>query len=540
MNAEVVYTQRGLLNKNPNRPTPAKVKLMAVVGCMGGSFGEIRTMNPEWMAHPISTIGPSRMARALDNALIRFGHDTPRPGPDINPTHCYRPMQNNALAIRFRPEARDQAISPVLLRFPWCIQAIVRNLWIGRSPLLPASSETGMIGAMAPGSKMIFGAGDRIGDYEVLAPLGAGGMGSVYKVRHAISQRVEALKVVLPSSSATAEMAERFLREIRLQASLEHPHIASLHNAFRIHDELVMVMEFVEGVSLRDKMRLSGITLGQALEYAAQVLGALAYAHAHGVVHRDVKPSNVMIASHGVVKLLDFGLAVSSTTDPGARGPDAELTLTQPGTLLGSPYYISPEQARGERADARSDVYSTGAMLYEMVAGRPPFDGAGAGGAYAIIAAHLHQTPRSPAEVRQQVPQELARIILKALAKNPADRFSSAGDFLAALNAIRLDANRLNETATVGAVEPAAADASVHSAADLERLSKELATFIGPIAHILVRRAAPESPSLSALYQTLAQEISSVSKREQFLASMPKPLSRSASGTPSGGSRTSG
>ncbi len=104
-------------------------------------------------------------------------------------------------------------------------------------------------------------------------------------------------------------MAERFLREIRLQASLEHPHIASLHNAFRMHDELVMVMEFVEGVSLREKLHSPGITLAQALEYAAQVLAALAYAHAHGVIHRDIKPSNVMIASHGVVKLLDFGLA---------------------------------------------------------------------------------------------------------------------------------------------------------------------------------------------------------------------------------------
>ncbi len=112
-----------------------------------------------------------------------------------------------------------------------------------------------MIGAMAPGSKMIFGPGDRIGDYEVLAPLGAGGMGSVYKVRHAISQRIEALKVILPNTSTPPEMAERFLREIRLQASLEHPHIAALHNAFRFHDELVMVMEFVDGVSLRDKLR---------------------------------------------------------------------------------------------------------------------------------------------------------------------------------------------------------------------------------------------------------------------------------------------
>ena len=126
--------------------------------------------------------------------------------------------------------------------------------------------------------------------------------------------RLEALKIILPNSAGASEMAERFLREIRLQASLEHPHIASLHNAFRSHDQLVMVMEFVDGVSLRDKLHSSGITLGQALEYATQVLGALAYAHARGVIHRDIKPSNVMIASHGVVKLLDFGLAMSSPT----------------------------------------------------------------------------------------------------------------------------------------------------------------------------------------------------------------------------------
>jgi serine/threonine-protein kinase len=388
---------------------------------------------------------------------------------------------------------------------------------------------------MAPGGKMIFGPGDRIGDYEVLCPLGAGGMGSVYKVRHAISQRIEALKVILPSASPSPEMAERFLREIRLQASLEHPHIASLHNAFRIHDDLVMAMEFVEGVSLREKLRSPGITLPQALEYASQVLAALVYAHGHGVIHRDIKPSNVMIASHGVVKLLDFGLAMSSV--PEGQNPD--LTLTQPGTLLGSPYYISPEQARGERADARSDVYSTGAMLYEMVAGRPPFEASGPGGAYAIIAAHLQETPRSPSEVNPQVPRELARMTLKALAKHPAERFQTAEEFLAALQSIQMDAIRLNETATV-AIESAAAP-SVHSDADLERASKDLATFIGPIAHILVRRAAHESTTLNELYRTLAQEISSAANREQFLASMPRaPLSRSAAGTPSGGSRTSG
>ncbi len=406
-----------------------------------------------------------------------------------------------------------------------------------------------MIGAMAPDNKLIFASGDRIGDYEVLAPLGAGGMGSVYKVRHAISQRIEALKVIVPNASAVPEMAERFLREIRLQASLEHPHIASLHNAFRKDDQLVMVMEFVEGVSLRDRIHSQGITLAQALEYAAQVLAALVYAHAHGVIHRDIKPSNVVIASHGVVKLLDFGLAAS--LNPGTTPGRDDAELTQPGTMLGSPYYISPEQALGERADARSDVYSTGAMLYEMVAGRPPFEAGGSGGAYAIIASHLRKAPRPPSELNPQVPPELDGIVLKALAKSPADRFSSAAEFLAALQAVRLQSIGLNDTVTVALQNlrptatppspPAGAEASAHSSADLERASKDLATYIGPIAHILVRRAAPESRSLNELYQTLAQEISSASKREQFLASMPRSsLSRSTGGTPSAGSRTSG
>jgi eukaryotic-like serine/threonine-protein kinase len=397
---------------------------------------------------------------------------------------------------------------------------------------------------VAQDGKMMFGPGERIGDYEVLAPLGAGGMGSVYKVRHAISERIEALKVILQKASTTPETEERFLREIRLQASLEHPHIAALHTAFRIHDQLVMAMEFVEGVSLHEKLRPPGITLGQALEYAAQVLEALAYAHGHGVIHRDIKPSNVMIGPHGLVKLLDFGLATTGH----------DLELTQPGTLLGSPYYISPEQARGEPTDARSDVYSTGAMLYEMVAGRPPFD-AGSGGAYAIIAAHLHRKPQSPAEVNPRVPAGLARTILKALEKNPDQRFSTARGFLAALDESRLDQTAtvaiarvpvdVDQTATVAIPRlPADGEASgdwAYGDAEIERVGKDLATYIGPIAPILVRRAAPECRTLGDLYQRLAQEIASASKREQFLAAMPRgPLSRSVAGTPSGGSQTSG
>lgn len=385
---------------------------------------------------------------------------------------------------------------------------------------------------MAAGAKMLFKAGDRIGEYEVLCPLGAGGMGSVYKVRHAISQRVEALKVILPNASATPVIEERFLREIRLQAKLEHPHIAALLNAFRINDELVMVMEFVEGVSLRDKLQAPGITLAQAQEYAAQLLDALAYAHSHGVIHRDIKPSNVMIAPHGTAKLLDFGLATS--------GQDIELT--QPGTLVGSPFYMSPEQARGEHVDARSDVYSMGAMLYEMTAGRPPFESGGAGGAYAVISAHLHQVPQSPAEVNPDVPAELARIILRALAKKPAERFQAADDFFRALQAIRFEDTA---TVTVKRTESMIREVSEQTAAscteaELERVSKVLVGYIGPIAHILVRRAASNSHSLNDLCQTLAQEISSVNKREQFLTSiLHSPLNRSVAGMPSGGSQSS-
>jgi serine/threonine protein kinase len=265
------------------------------------------------------------------------------------------------------------------------------------------------------------------------------------------------------------------------------------------------------------------------------VLGALAHAHGHGVIHRDIKPSNVMIGPRGVVKLLDFGLATSLL----GAGQDAELT--QPGTMVGSPYYISPEQARGEHVDARSDVYSMGAMLYEMVAGRPPFESRGTGGgAYAIIAAHLHAFPRSPREANPEVSAELARIVLKALSKKPAERFLTADDFLKSLHAIRM-----NETVTVttkpSELDACEAEGSNFSPAELERICKELMAYVGPIAHILVQRAAATSHTLQDLCETLSREIGSAAHREQFLADMLRaPLSRSAYGTPSPGSQSSG
>jgi serine/threonine-protein kinase len=344
-------------------------------------------------------------------------------------------------------------------------------------------------------------------------------MGAVYKVRHLISQRVEALKILLSDPLASPEIPDRFLREIRLLASLQHANIAALHNAFRYGEQVAMVMEFIEGVSLRDKLKAPGITLNEGLEYARQILVALAYAHSHGVVHRDVKPSNAMVQPDGVLRLLDFGLATAAC-DP---------EITKAGTLLGSPYYMSPEQARGERGDARSDVYSAGAVLYELAAGRPPFH---APGTHAIIYAHLHEIPKPPSEWNRNVPAGLSRVVLKALAKHPAERFQTANEFLKALEVVWAEENGATLSEMVRPVKlegaadaPAGSGGSAFTQSEIEQASKSLALHIGPIAQIIVKRAASRSRSLSELYRIAAEEISSVHKREQFLETMPRTAS---------------
>ena len=176
--------------------------------------------------------------------------------------------------------------------------------------------------------------GDFIGDYEVIAPLGSGGIGQVYRVRHTISDRVEAMKVLIPDRPGAAEVGERFLREIRVLASQQHPNIASQHTAFRHDGELIMIMEFVEGATLRTGIAAGNLNIGQSLDYTRQVLKGLAYAHNLGVVHRDIKPSNIMISMHEQVKLLDFGLAF--------KGQTSDLTRT--GLIMGSLHYMSPSR----------------------------------------------------------------------------------------------------------------------------------------------------------------------------------------------------
>lgn len=271
---------------------------------------------------------------------------------------------------------------------------------------------------------MGFQAGERVGDYEVLAVLGAGGMGEVYKVRNLISDRIEAMKVLLPNLGADPELADRFLREIKVQAALDHPNIAALRTAQRVGNQLIMVMEYVEGSTLDKLCEHGPVPLATAVDCTCQVLSALSFAHARGVIHRDIKPANMMLTPAGVVKLMDFGIARVA----------ADRRLTQTGKTVGSLFYMSPEQIKGSgQLDARSDLYSLGVSLYELVTGRRPFQG---DSDYSIMAAHLQQNPVPPIQLDPNVPSALNEIILMSIAKEPEQRFQTADAMKAALSSI--------------------------------------------------------------------------------------------------------
>ncbi|MFY9528123.1 MAG: protein kinase [Candidatus Acidiferrales bacterium] len=265
--------------------------------------------------------------------------------------------------------------------------------------------------------------GTRKGDYEILGVLGAGGMGKVYKVRNVLSDRIEAMKVLLPNLADEKDLADRFLREIKVLASLSHPNIAALRTALTIDNQLVMIMEYVEGTTLATRLEQGPIPCGEALNFIEQVLAALSYAHQRQVIHRDVKPANMMLTPQGVIKLMDFGIARSG----------ADLGLTMTGTTLGSLAYMSPEQVKHEPIDARSDLYSVGVSLYEMVTGQRPFQAASN---FSVMQAHLQEPPRLPIEINPDLPVTVSQIILMAMEKDPARRFQSADAFRNALKSV--------------------------------------------------------------------------------------------------------
>ena len=375
---------------------------------------------------------------------------------------------------------------------------------------------------------MALKSGERIGDYEILSQLGHGGIGEVYQVRHIISQRTEALKL-LRSDRDGAELSERFLREIRVLASLSHPHIAQLHTAFQIRDQVAMVMEFVEGQDLQMKMRSPWPRRPvEGIDYVRQTLAALEYAHARGVIHRDIKPSNIVITPNGEAKLLDFGLAFSTT----------DASSTRPGHVLGTLHYMSPEQVRGERVDSRADLYSTGAMLYEILTGRTPYSGTD----YEIMRSHVNSSPRHPTELNPSLPLSVCTAIMKAMERDPAMRYQSAAEFAADLANMTYDeAQTIAQLSIVAPTipsitpggQPPSGSPTPHTGggasrtsklrpAELDSVSRELAAFIGPIAKVVVKRAADRCSSVDELYAVVAGEIDTDKDRAKFLAAKKK------------------
>jgi serine/threonine-protein kinase len=260
------------------------------------------------------------------------------------------------------------------------------------------------------------------GRYEIVEHLARGGMAEVYVAHDNLLDRRVALKVLFPEFAADRSFVERFRREARHAAGLNHPNIVSVYDTGEEGGTYFIVMEYVEGRTLRDIIRTEGPLLPQrAADIGADIAAALAFAHSSGVVHRDVKPGNVLIDRAGRVKVADFGIA---------RTGDMQENLTQTGAVMGTATYFSPEQAQGGAIDARSDIYSLGVVLYETVTGQPPFSG---DSPVAIAYQHVRETPAMPSTHNPDVPPDLEACVLKCMAKNPANRYATADDLRADL-----------------------------------------------------------------------------------------------------------
>ncbi|HEV3504925.1 MAG TPA: Stk1 family PASTA domain-containing Ser/Thr kinase, partial [Actinomycetes bacterium] len=285
------------------------------------------------------------------------------------------------------------------------------------------------------------------GRYELHHRLGRGGMAEVYLARDQLLDRPVAVKVLFPALATEAGFVERFRREAQSAANLQHPNIVSVFDWGEANGTYFIVMEYVEGHTLADTIRAEGrLHPDRAAEITSDMAAALGFAHRNGVVHRDVKPGNVLISPDGAVKVADFGIAraLSDTSDQ---------NLTKTGSVMGTATYFSPEQARGAVVDPRSDIYSLGCVLYELLTGHPPFSGESA---MAIAFKHVQENPVPPRQIDPALPETIEAITLKCLAKNPDNRYPTAQDLRADLRRYLDGARILAEPVLAPPVDPAA------------------------------------------------------------------------------------
>jgi serine/threonine protein kinase len=289
---------------------------------------------------------------------------------------------------------------------------------------------------------MTLAAGTRLGPYEIISPIGAGGMGEVYRARDTRLERTVAIKVLPALLSSDQRLKQRFEQEARAISSLNHPHICTLHDVGTQDDVSFLVMEYIEGETLSHRLQKGALPFEQALKVGTEIADALEKAHRRGIVHRDLKPGNIMLTKTGA-KLMDFGLAkpapVVMEIASSATIPTASMALTAEGTIVGTLQYMSPEQLEGKEADARSDIFALGAVLYEMFTGRQAFTGSSRA---SVIAAILTSEPPSISQSQPLSPLILDHVIKHALTKNPDERWQSAHDTKIALGGIAISDER--------------------------------------------------------------------------------------------------
>jgi serine/threonine protein kinase len=342
--------------------------------------------------------------------------------------------------------------------------------------------------------------GTQIGPYTIVSFLRAGGMGEVYKGRDTRLDRTVAIKFLPSILAGDAAALERFRREARAASALNHSHICTVHDIGDYHGRPFFVMELLDGQSLSERIAGGLLPTSELVDFAIQSCDALRAAHAKGIVHRDIKPANIFVSPSGQIKILDFGLAKlveeSHPTAATAKLSESEagagsVVYTRPGRLMGTPAYLSPEQARNEEVDARTDIFSFGLVLYEMATGRPTFRGQTSG---ELIRAILSDAPAKPSNLNPTVPGALERIILRAIEKDRNRRYQSAEQLLAELSAFqRLKHRRAVWTARIAL---AAALVAAVAAVAVGMLSKRLITSVPNI----IQRQLTSNPINDSVY----------------------------------------